>query len=511
MPGGPAGGAATGLPEQAVLQRTAANATGGERGACDAVALVSVTCDGEDRVWDLNTERHHAFFADGVLVHNCIDEVQDMNWDFLDIIHETMSGSEEWGLIQYAGTPKSLDNTIERLWRESSQAEWLMQCRRGGCNHWNIPSIEHDLVAMIGPAHDDVGPNCPGIVCGKCRKPIDPATGRWYHFNKELRWQQAGYHVPQIIMPMHYANKVKWRTLTDKLVTMPPNKFFNEVCGESYDSGSKLVTITELKAACCLPWANVPDEAKASLRPYKHRVIAVDWGGNGGMVRVGKQTVQRTSFTVVAALGITSAGKIDVLWGYRVIRSLDFDFEVNLIVSAVRTFKASHLVHDYGGAGAEREYLLVRAGFPHERIIPVRYHGAAAKHPMVYRAPTDEHPRHWYSLDKSWSLGLTCHAIRKGFVRFFKYDFKSEEQPGLVHDFLALQEENVERRGLTDVRYITRNPGMTDDFAQATNIGCAALWYMTDGWPDLAAPDRFQIDKTLLSKINPSKPDWLAV
>lgn len=508
MSQGPAGSEATCLRGPDLCENKASGAECRERRTCEEVGIVRVTYVGEERVWDLNTETHHAFFANGVLVHNCIDEIQEMNWDFLGVIHETMSGSEDWGLIQYAGTPKSLDNTIERLWNDSSQAEWLIRCPHGGCGHWNIPNLDHDLVAMIGPAHDNVGPGCPGTVCGKCRRPVDPSTGHWYHFNKELRWSFAGYHVPQIIMPMHYASPVKWAVLVGKHQNLPPNTFFNEVCGESYDAGSKLVTLTELKAACCLPWKNVADEAKAKLKAYKHRVVAVDWGGNGGMVKVGKQKVQRVSFTVVAALGILPSGKVDVIWAYRVLRSLDFDFEVNLIVSAVRTFKCSHVVHDYGGAGAEREYLLLRAGFPHERIIPIKYHGAAAKHPMVYKEPTDEHPRAWYSVDKSWSLGLTCHAIRKGYVRFFEYDYTSNEQPGLVHDFLALQEENVERKGLTDVHYITRNPVLHDDFAQAVNIGCNTLWYMTDGWPDLADANKFQIDQKLLSKISPAKPDW---
>ena len=28
---------------------------------------------------------------------------------------------------------------------------------------------------------------------------------------------------------------------------------------------------------------------------------------------------------------------------------------------------------------------------------------------------------------------------------------------------------------------------LTDDFAQAVNIGCAALWHANDCWPDFAA------------------------
>jgi hypothetical protein len=50
----------------------------------------------------LDAERTRGIPAD----KNVIDEVQDMNYDFLQIIHETLSG-QPLGLKQYAGTPKS--------------------------------------------------------------------------------------------------------------------------------------------------------------------------------------------------------------------------------------------------------------------------------------------------------------------------------------------------------------------------------------------------------------------
>lgn len=71
----------------------------------------------------LDAERTRGISAD----KNVIDEVQDMDISFLPIIHETMSGSQDWGLIQYAGTPKTLDNTIEKLWTDSSMAEWMIK------------------------------------------------------------------------------------------------------------------------------------------------------------------------------------------------------------------------------------------------------------------------------------------------------------------------------------------------------------------------------------------------
>ena len=145
-----------------------------------------------------------------------------MDISFLPIIHETISASKSYGLIAYAGTPKSLDNTIEKLWLDSSMSEWVIKCPHAGCGKWNIPALEHDLVKMIGPAHDGISEKCPGVVCAVCQKPMNPrpysqgGTGRWVHRHPEKRWSFAGYHVPQIIMPMHYADQEKWQKLIDK-------------------------------------------------------------------------------------------------------------------------------------------------------------------------------------------------------------------------------------------------------------------------------------------------------
>ena len=49
-----------------------------------------------------DAERTRGISAD----KNVVDEVQDMDISFLPVIHETISASKEWGLIQYAGTPK---------------------------------------------------------------------------------------------------------------------------------------------------------------------------------------------------------------------------------------------------------------------------------------------------------------------------------------------------------------------------------------------------------------------
>jgi len=459
----------------------------------------------------LDAERTRGISAD----KNVIDEVQDMDKDFLPIIHETMSGSEDWGIKQYAGTPKTLENTIEVLWGDSSQAEWFIRCQHAGCRHWNIPSLEFDLVDMIGPWHSSISEQNPGVVCAKCRKPLNPRKGRWRHRFPERRWSFAGYHVPQIIMPMHYANPEKWEILLGKMAgkgNTPIHVFFNEVCGESYDSGARMVTVSDLKQAACLPWRRDFDEAKKQIGEYMYRIVAVDWGGGGGVKSgVKKHSSEKLyqSYTSIAVMGVLPSGKIDVLWGHRSLHPHEHVFEAKMIMGVMHHFKCSHVVHDYTGAGSRHETIMVQAGFPFSRLIPVAYTGPARGDIFTPKAATELHPRDHFQCDKSRSLGYTCDMIKHGQLRFFQYDHQSNDDAGLLWDFLALVEEKSDMGGGKDSFKIVRDPSMPDDFAQAVNIGAMALCHMINKWPDLTEFTGAKISNEALQATFPTKvKDW---
>ena len=445
----------------------------------------------------LDAERIRGISAD----KNVIDEVQDLDMTFLPIIRETMSGSP-WGLSQFAGTPKSLDNTIEQLWQDSSQAEWSIKCRH--CGRWNIPSMDLDLEAMIGPARDDISEAFPAVLCAKCQKSVYPRDGRWVHRYRDRRWSFAGYHVPQVVMPMHYSDPEKWDILLNKKAgkgNTPIHVFYNEVCGESYDTGSRLVTVTDLRRAACLEHENRLDDAIEVIGNYSHRVLAADWGGGGE---------KGVSLTTLAVLGVCPNGTIDCIWGMRSLTPHDHEREARLVAGAISQFKCSHLVHDYTGAGALREQFVAQSGFPRKNIIPIAYTGPATGSIMKFRPKTAAHPRDFYQVDKSRSLLLTCNQIKQGRLRFYKYDYRSSDEPGLMHDFLALVEEISEARAGTGRHLILREQNMSDDFAQACNIGCCALWYMTSKWPDLAETATMYMAPESLDATRPAEgADWV--
>ena len=445
--------------ENNVLQRTFKN---------KSMMLFSFALLDADRVRGVSTDRC------------CYDEIQDLDPAHIPIIAETMSYSR-FALSHYTGTPKSLDNPLEGLYQKSSGAEWFIPCH--SCRHWNIPAKEHDLDAMIGPYNIHISEKYPGVVCAKCQKPISPRHGRWVHRRPERRWQFAGYHVPQLLLPLHYSDPEKWNTILMKregLGNMSQAQFYNEVMGESVDSGQKLVSETDLKAACTLPWENKkePDPlCRENLLDYRNRVLAIDWGGGGE---------EGISFTVVAVLGFRPDGRIDTLWAKRLLIGSDHLAEAVECMRVSRLFNCDFVAHDYTGAGTVRETVMVQAGFNLDRVMAMRLVRSASQDLMVYKPPTAINHRAHYSLDKTRSLLYTCQAIKLKQLKFFQYDWSSLESPGLIADFLALIENKVESRMGGDIYTITRNTLLSDDFAQAVNLGCSALWHINDAWPNFA-------------------------
>lgn len=427
------------------------------------------------------------------------DEAQDLDPDLVPIAQETLSGSK-WGLSAFTGTPKTLDGFLARAWMRSSQAQWHIWCR--ACGYENIPAAEYDLEAMTGPSYvpRKISEKQPGIICAKCSRPVFPRTGRWVHHYPEHRHLSAGYHVPQQIMPMHYADPVKWATLLGKRETQAENIYLNEVCGESCDTGAKLVTQTELKRAC-MRRPNSLEYAEKHVGDYVHRVVAVDWGGQGQ---------DEVSYTVAVCMGMLPDGRIDVLYGHRFHSMHDYGREAHGILQAMRMFKAPTLVHDFGGAGTIREYYLVQAGLPRQRICPVLYVRSSVGPLMKHVPPNDTTgQRDYYQVDKARSLLMNCELIRQRRQRFFEYDFIDPDRPGLIQDYLALTEDKIKSRSATDMYTIIR--GATagpDDFAQACNIGMCALFHVSNHWPDLAALAKIKLTEAEIQELSPSLPRW---
>jgi len=94
------------------------------------------------------------------------DELDDFDPEYPAIINQcAASAPRDRRFIRRFGTPKTTDTLMSQCWQASSQAEWSIRCSH--CGHWNVPSLEQDLDAMIGPKRPSwrVCRDTPGIVC----------------------------------------------------------------------------------------------------------------------------------------------------------------------------------------------------------------------------------------------------------------------------------------------------------------------------------------------------------
>lgn len=435
----------------------------------------------------LDADRTRGISADSA----SFDEVQDIDADFIPIITETLSASD-YDLRQYAGTPKTMDNTLQLLWEESSQAEWITRC--DGCNHWNIASVDYDLLAMI----QKQGPSC-----AKCGKLVHPETGHWEHRHPERMSSFEGRHVPQIIMPMHYevnpqtGTKDKWRQLFIAKETMDKTKLYNEKLGESCDSRVSTLTRTDLKNASSLPRSNNLKEALAVMDKYHERTIGIDWGGNGE---------KGVSYTALAVMGHRADGSSDLLYGERFTDLSDPGEEARRILKYFYAFRCSLLGHDFGGAGAIRETLLLQAGIPMAQIFPASYVRATSAAMVTFHPPTAFTARYYYTVDKARSIMLICQLIKHQAIRFPKFDTWEK----LGEDMLALVEDHYDLPSGSSVYLITRKAGKPDDFVHAVNYAELCYWHSQGKFPQLAEKLGISLTPKQEAELNPSDLDMQA-
>lgn len=438
----------------------------------------------------MSVERVRGLAVDAVR----IDEVQDLQPDFLDIIRECMSASSRRSEM-YTGTSKTVDNIIEQLRLQSSQAEWFMKCEY--CNHWNIPTVEGSgpglgVAAMLQPE---------GLGCAKCKRILNPEKGFWVHkFPARIDFFPS-YHVPQVIAPIHYANQKNWDALLFKKEDMAPARFINEVLGEACDEGQRLVSKGELEKASILHH-NTLEEAVRVRPKYTDVILGVDWGGKGERLQ---------SFTAVAALGVRPDTEVlEVLYAKVFPALMDPVQETKEVVALFNTLKASGIAHDTAVAGEIRRSIMRDIGLTDQTLFNCRYSpGMVSKSFIVFRPASDVNPTNYYNLDRNRVLAAVCLAIKGDNLLFPNYESMGNKAGKNIMDhFLAIYEETTETASGREYKFIKRNPGMPDDFLHACGFACATMWSRyPHTMPKFEVSFIDPMSAETLDSIEPNRPD----
>jgi hypothetical protein len=255
------------------------------------------------------------------------DEVQDIQYDQIPIVQETMALSPYKREI-FAGTPLDSSNTIHSIWKTSNQLEWMMRC--DGCGHWNSLTEGNEPMKMILQA---------GLSCAKCSKVLNSRKGEWVMMNP-TNYLLTGYHLAQPILPFFNEREKEWKDIYIKCTSgkYDHKKIMNEVFGLTYDVGTKPITEEELRKLCVL--GEMGSENKLELLKggsSRHKVftVGVDWG------------VSMTASRTVCTLGaIRNDGVFEVIF-VKIFTGYDHEAHVHAIAELANSVNA-YCVADSG-------------------------------------------------------------------------------------------------------------------------------------------------------------------
>jgi hypothetical protein len=350
-----------------------------------------------------------------------IDEIQDINSDHIPVIEQSMSHSiAKWEMMVqdfpnlpphlfrnslYAGTPKTIENTMEKYWAKSTQAEWIIKCRH--CNKYNYIN-EHNI-----------GKVC--LICNRCGKPIHYDDGDWIVMNADATID--GYRMPQIVLDWvnNPRNPEAWQInviqpFNDGVYTA--EKLHNEVLALPYANAKHPLNLNDLTAAC-KDWDMIEHPRDTNWLKYCNICYGIDWGKG--------DLANGTSYTCLT-IGTVYSGKFRPLFMKRYTgRMSDALKQIEDILHYVNTFGCKFGIADSGDGRVSNAMMLEALG--PARFAEVIENGAVKK--KVLWDPKGGH----YMFNRTRFMTDRFMEIKGGDVEFFKMEQFKEFRDDFLNIF----------------------------------------------------------------------------
>ena len=387
-----------------------------------------------------------------------IDEVQDIISDHIPVIEQCMSHSlAKWEHLSehqpnlpmhlfncrvYAGTPKTVENTMEKYWEESTKTEWIIKCENTGCKKYNYIN------------EYNIGPTC--LICNKCGKPIFYENGEWVKMNNG--GMIDGYRLPQIVLPWinDVINPRSWQiNVINTRKIYSAEQYFNEVLAIAYAAAKHPISAVELKSCCKEEWEPIePEEAPYDKRLKGNIVVAgIDWGKG--------DTASGTSYSI-----------LDIaMWDRDVFRTVfkkkytgrmsEPLIQVDDMLRIIKLFNADLTIADTGD-GRTSNAMMVKALGP-QKFAEIYEHGTIRQ-----KIKWDKEKGH-YIMNRTRVMTDFIMEIKRSQVAFFNYEKFKEFQS----DFTGIYSEYSERTRMT--KYDHNVPDDAFHSWMFSRIACAIL------------------------------------
>jgi len=382
----------------------------------------------------LRSAFHTADSIRGISADNTtIDEIQDIVSDHIPVIEQCMSHSfAKWeGLVEqdplipmhlfnnkiYAGTPKTVENTMELYWNESTQNQWIIKCDNMGCGKYNYIN------------ENNIGTYC--LVCNKCGKPIHYRNGDWVSMNPGAIID--GYRLPQIVLPWinHEKYPEPWKeNVINTQKTYSIEKYYNEVLALEYAAARHPISRQEVKACCEDVNMMEPDMAFRNPK-YSGCIITagIDWGKG--------DTASGTSYSVLT-IGVIIRGVFHVVFKKRYSgRESEPLTQVKDMLRIIQKFGCHLTIADTGDGRTSNAMMVKTLG-------PLKF-AELYEHGTVKQKIKWDRDKAHYLINRTRMMTDIIMEIKRAQVKFFKFEQFEEFTP----DFTGIYSEYSERTRMT--------------------------------------------------------------
>lgn len=388
------------------------------------------------------------------------DEIQDIQFDQIPIVQETMAMSPYKREI-FAGTPLDTNNTIHKIWKTSNQLEWMMKCT--GCNHWNSLTEGNEPLLMIRPD---------GLSCSKCSKVLTARNGEWVSMNP-TNFLLTGYHLAQPILPHFNEDPKEWKEIYEKVHSGKSGikTVMNETFGLAYDIGTKPITEEELRRICVLgpTYSHGVEGDLAIQRAHKEGYVTYTMGVDWGVSMI-------QSRTVATLMAMRTDGIIEVIWT-KVYTG--FDHEAHIVDIARRANDYNAFCVADSGPDPIRGIKLC------ELTSPARSQLASYRRMKViqqFDAGVYDWRQNRWALHRTDAISLVIRQLKAGKILFPQWTDVSDYMQDILNVFVEVRDGLYGQELIYD-----HHPKQPDDAMHSLLFGvCAA--YMASGDAGLLGP-----------------------
>ena len=405
-------------------------------------SIVSIGYVGEQEVWDITTDPHHTFFADGIGTHNC----QGMDPEIIPEILYTKTMSE-LPTVVYSGTALSVDTLLEANWLDSSMGMWHV--RAGDGKTWlNM----FDKETLFKVCDNIQGPTCP--ITGKLLKVTD---GCFVHAKQgNMNSGRIGVHIPQCIIPDIAYNAQRWMEVYQKIQRDDPKKVMQECFGIAVSEGSREISERDLMRLCVLTDSAEELKKKCHNGYYKTVISGCDWGGSD----YNPAMKTKTSYTVHCIIGIAPDGGIDILH-YRRYAGMMYDEIARTIVAEHKAYKGFAIASDFGvGLAYNME---IRKQVPFDRHFIMSYVGPNSAPVSI---PAGAHMQNQLSINRTEALTNVFRDVKRFDPQRIRCRNWGDMQP-FLSDWLNMFRVPVEMPGGQNLFKYVRAATKADDALHA--------------------------------------------